>query len=621
MTHRRICSGAIRFLLIWVIASCSCDLLRADEVPPRPPAIKGSVEQAVAVDRDSPLSIYIGATPSLGSVPASIDREDLDYSTPKRRILLIGGVDDKSPRSETPGKGPGEAPMSRGEGGGKISQQAVDAAIHWFRNDQNKVFREQYLLSAIPRLVAQRDNAVSNPDEFYPPPGVAYASPSHCEAQHAWNWIGMHAPDLVVVVKAGRKLQWRVPKSDLKPLTRLGLQLEDAKPVEAENSLAAQLVKTPPAGVGVIPAIEVFANHDTPFLPALLKAIDESGFRGPSPAREELQKRLDRSPLEVARQSAEVYGRDLPAIAYIPAVAAIGQVRLAKLTDNDQRLKKIHQLAAPYVQGEKQVKIGSPVAWAGHLIFAELAETADGQLRQQYINMVRGVADSLLHDDGKPTAKLSASGMSDAVFMGGPILARAGRLTGDDRYFDGAVQHVLNLSGTHRRDDGLWRHVRSLESAWGRGNGFVALGLALVLDDLPDDHPKHDVLLELFQEHMHALARHQDYTGCWHQVIDHEGSYRELSCTCMITYAMTRGLRQGWLDETTFKPVIDRAWRAIRTRIAENGTLVDVCTGTGPQRSERNYLERPAILGRDARGGAMALLIATEMADWQQKHR
>ena len=82
----------------------------------------------------------------------------------------------------------------------------------------------------------------------------------------------------------------------------------------------------------------------------------------------------------------------------------------------------------------------------------------------------------------------------------------------------------------------------------------------------------------------------------------------------MISYAIARGIRSGWLDAKEFRPVLDRAWYAIRTRVAEDGQLVDVCTGTGKQPSLRAYYDRTAILGRDARGGAMALLVATELA-------
>ena len=53
----------------------------------------------------------------------------------------------------------------------------------------------------------------------------------------------------------------------------------------------------------------------------------------------------------------------------------------------------------------------------------------------------------------------------------------------------------------------------------------------------------------------------------------------------------------------------------VKARAASDGRLVDVCTGTGKQRSLQEYLDRPAILGKDARGGAMALLFATEKMD------
>ena len=113
---------------------------------------------------------------------------------------------------------------------------------------------------------------------------------------------------------------------------------------------------------------------------------------------------------------------------------------------------------------------------------------------------------------------------------------------------------------------------------------------------------------------MEALARHQDPSGAWHEVIDVRGSYRELTATCMIAFAMARGVRLGWLDRTTYDPMIRKAWHAAKSRMAADGTLVDVCTGTGKQKSLQDYLDRTAILGEDPRGGAMGLLLATEMA-------
>ncbi|NBO93903.1 MAG: hypothetical protein EBV06_16580 [Planctomycetia bacterium] len=203
--------------------------------------------------------------------------------------------------------------------------------------------------------------------------------------------------------------------------------------------------------------------------------------------------------------------------------------------------------------------------------------------------------------------------MSDAVFMAGPILAATGKLTGERKYFDAAAVHFASMRKLCLRRDGLYRHSPLCEVAWGRGNGFPALGLALALSDWPDDHPAKKELLAEFQKHMAALRPHQNARlGCWHQVIDHPESYDEYSCTCMIGFAMLRGIQRGWLNND-YRAHVDRAWLAVKQRTGSDGKLINVCAGTGKQKTLRDYLNRPAIAGRDDRGGAMGLMFATEL--------
>lgn len=124
---------------------------------------------------------------------------------------------------------------------------------------------------------------------------------------------------------------------------------------------------------------------------------------------------------------------------------------------------------------------------------------------------------------------------------------------------------------------------------------------------------------------MRALLQHQDPTGMWHQVTGHPESYRELTATSMIAVAMMRGLRSGWIGRRRYEAATGRAWYALRSRIAPSGELVDsfapARTGTGKQTSPRAYRGRTAILGRDPRGGAMALLVSVERAAWKHDHK
>jgi len=82
----------------------------------------------------------------------------------------------------------------------------------------------------------------------------------------------------------------------------------------------------------------------------------------------------------------------------------------------------------------------------------------------------------------------------------------------------------------------------------------------------------------------------------------------------MIGTSMLIGIRHGWLDAKTYQPLVDAAWRAVNTRAASDGILLDVCESTNKQRSLDDYLRRAALTGRDPRGGAMALVFATELA-------
>jgi rhamnogalacturonyl hydrolase YesR len=191
----------------------------------------------------------------------------------------------------------------------------------------------------------------------------------------------------------------------------------------------------------------------------------------------------------------------------------------------------------------------------------------------------------------------------------------AGALTSERRYFDMAARHVTFMQQIVLRPDGLYRHQQSAEAAWGRGNAFAALGLALTLSAFPAGHADYPRLLASYRTHMATLARFQDENGMWRNVIDRPGAYPEYSATAMIAAAMQRGIRNGWLDRAVYEPFVQKAWRAILARTGADGRLVDVCESTGTRGlTDDDYLHRAAILGRDDRGGGMAMFFATELA-------
>ncbi len=408
---------------------------------------------------------------------------------------------------------------------------------------------------------------VANPEKAgirFPPEGVAYRE--NAEAHVWWRWLPFQDSDLVLI--AG-----------------------------PDFGLANALSDGTVAGVDSIPARAV------PLKPGLLKSIPDAP--APSPARQELYRRRMRPPAELAALLAKNYGHDFNQPVYIQGIALISQMRLGNLAEPQK-------LAEPYASGAKNpLERPSALVFAGHLVFAELYERTKDP---RYLDLVRKAADLGF----TPTGEMKESmpfhdDMSDSFFMTLPLLAKAGKLTGEDRYFKMLGRHFDFMTKLDLRADGLYRHSPLAEAAWGRGNAFPALGLALALSDLPKTDPAYDRVLLAYRQLMAALARFQDDSGMWHEVIDEPGSYAETSATSMIGFAMLRGIKNSWLDAVAYQPRVDKAFRAIQQRIANDATILNVCESTNKQKTQLDYLRRAALFEKDPRGGAMALLFTVEM--------
>ncbi len=107
------------------------------------------------------------------------------------------------------------------------------------------------------------------------------------------------------------------------------------------------------------------------------------------------------------------------------------------------------------------------------------------------------------------------------------------------------------------RPDGLYRHQPATDAAWGRGNGFAALGLALTLSELPHGHKGYAHALQSYRQLMAALLPWQTRDGLWRNVIDYPGAYPEFSATAMIGFAMQRGLENGWIEGPRYRQAVD----------------------------------------------------------------
>ena len=548
----------------------------------------GAICTWVNADRlssDTHISFPIGVTQDNQPIPAWISREDLKINSTGKRILIIAGMDDYK----------------------SFSPELIEA----LKNYKKSGLSQEYSISAILNA-----NPGGYPVPVFPPKGKAYNDKKNPAALYLWRFIGTHGPDLVIDLRKGDEFSIRMGKRSGGIDKALARALKAKTNAIPDSGLASALWRNNPAGVGRVPAIQVTSGNKggDAILEHILTLLKEMPDGLPlSKARAQLQARANRTPIETAHNLAQYYGQN-PATQYIPALALVGRLRLSELDNATEHRAAVTSLIQPYANGQKKAlgKGVSGVNLAGHLAIAELAFR---EKNQALVRLIEAAAQRAHESRKNPKDPVSGHNqMSDSVFMVCPILAAAHALTGKAEYLEDCLAHLRYMRKIDLRADGIYRHSPQDEAAWGRGNGFPALGLALSLSYLPRDAPGRDEILQAFRTHIAALAKHQDPTGMWHQVIDHPESYREMTSTCMITFAMARGIRMGWLDRKVYEPHLRKSWPAINQRIGTDGHLIDVCTGTGKQKNLRAYLDRTAILGKDSRGGSMALLATTEMA-------
>jgi len=173
----------------------------------------------------------------------------------------------------------------------------------------------------------------------------------------------------------------------------------------------------------------------------------------------------------------------------------------------------------------------------------------------------------------------------------------ASRATGDKKYLDRDALEMVSYLDKLQQPNGLFYHAPDVPFFWGRGDGWVAAGMAEMLRDLPADHPQRARIMKCYKTMMAALLKYQGKDGMWRQLIDHEEALPESSSSAMFTFAMITGVRNGWLDPSTYGPAARKGWIAAAGYIDQNDDVTCVCEDTGKQNDLEYYLERKRKTG------------------------
>jgi unsaturated rhamnogalacturonyl hydrolase len=205
------------------------------------------------------------------------------------------------------------------------------------------------------------------------------------------------------------------------------------------------------------------------------------------------------------------------------------------------------------------------------------------------------------------------------------FLSRMGKWTGEKRYFDDAILQGENMTKyLYDPKEELYYHcwyddlkVNSV-AHWGRCNGWIMMAQIELLDHLPVDYPKRDVLLRILGQQIRGIAKYQDVSGLWHQLLDKNDSYLETSCTAMFTYGIAKAVNNGWIDKG-YITIAFEGWEGVKKNIQEDGQVKNICMGTGIQDFPGYYYKRETPLN-DIHGLGAILMAGNEIIKFRKNN-
>lgn len=243
-------------------------------------------------------------------------------------------------------------------------------------------------------------------------------------------------------------------------------------------------------------------------------------------------------------------------------------------------------------------------------IGAALIKTYQKNKNEEYLKLINRTADFISNKQYRlPDGTLARnrpqyqSLWADDLYMSIPFLANMGVLTKNNKYFDDAVRQILQMSKRlYVPEKELIDHGWNVTSGnydprffWGRANGWTLMAMAELLTVLPENYKGRAEILHLYRSMVRSLANLQNGSGLWYNLLDKPETFPETSCTAMFTYAIAKGINEGWISHV-YGPVALTGWNAIKTRVLKNGAVDGTVEGTTFAHDNTYYYNRGASI-------------------------
>lgn len=314
-----------------------------------------------------------------------------------------------------------------------------------------------------------------------------------------------------------------------------------------------------------------------------------------------------------------------PRYIYYPEVCTwYGALRFADATNDKELKKKLADRFEPLFGTEKKL-IPIPNHVDNTVFGAVPFELYIQTKEQKYLDLGKKIADAQwnLPDSVKNNVEcvnLDKQGLTwqtrlwiDDMFMITAVQSQAYRATKDKKYIDRAAKEMVVYLDSLQQPNGLFYHAPDVPFFWGRGDGWMAAGMSILLKELPKNHPDRKRILEGYKKMMATLLKYQDENGMWHQLIDKPDlAWPETSCTGMFTFAFINGVKSGVLDAKVYGPAARKGWLGLMKYIDDKADVREVCEGTNKKNDLQYYLDRGRKIG-DMHGQAPILWCASAL--------
>ncbi|MCI6459947.1 MAG: glycoside hydrolase family 88 protein [Prevotellaceae bacterium] len=216
----------------------------------------------------------------------------------------------------------------------------------------------------------------------------------------------------------------------------------------------------------------------------------------------------------------------------------------------------------------------------------------------------------------------------DAIQMAMPVYAQMYKITGDRAY----LEHGMKMyrwsrnecgGGLFNTKSGLWwrdadyvppyKEKDGNDCYWSRGNGWVLAALVRVMDNISPKDKAYKELKKDFVAMCNGLATCQREDGFWNVSLVSPVTYGgpETTGTALFLYGISWGIQKGYLKSKTFRPIADKAWKALTTVVHDDGFL-GYMQGTGKDPSAGQPVTYDKVPDFDDYGVGCFLLGAVE---------